>query len=122
MSFQIYLEEIQQALNSALAVDNARLIEFRAEIRSESIGYLAGILQFEDKSELHFREYVDTSEAQPRLTYAYHYQDVNKALRFRYDNAAHRPVLSKPDHKHTVQGIELTSAPTLQNVLDEIRR
>jgi len=52
--------------------------------------------------------------------YAYHFQDVASQLIFRYDNAAHRPTLSQLEHKHTIQGVELTTAPTLQEVLDEI--
>ena len=38
--------------------------------------------------------------------YAYHYQDVDYSLIFRYDNAAHRPARSQPEHKHTPSGIE----------------
>jgi hypothetical protein len=41
-------------------------------------------------------------------------------LIFRYDNAAHKPALSQDEHKHTSQGVELSSAPTLRQVLDEI--
>lgn len=121
MSFQAYLEQIQESLNSVLATDNAILTEFQVEIRSESAGFLAGVLKFEDESELHFREYVDTGQLPSRLMYAYHYQDASNQLKFRYDNAAHRPALSKPDHKHTTQGVQTTRPPTLQEVLDEIR-
>ena len=120
MSFQVYLKQIQESLNSVLAADNARLIEFQAENRSETAGFLAGVLQFDDGSELHFREYVDTGRPQPRLMYAYHYQAADHRLIFRYDNAAHRPALPKPDHKHTSVGVEVISPPTLQEVLDEI--
>ncbi len=121
MSFQAYLEQIQDVLNATLSGGSAHLIEFQADIRSESIGFLAGVLQFDDGSELHFREYVDTVLSQPRLMYAYHYQDADKGLAFRYDNAAHRPALPIPDHKHTTDGVHVTNPPTLQEVLDEIR-
>ena len=94
MSFQIYLEQIQIVLNDTLSIGSAILIEFQAERRSATAGFLAGALQFEDGSQLHFREYVDTSQAQSRLMYAYHFQDAAKPLVFRYDNAAHRPTLS----------------------------
>lgn len=77
-------------------------------------------MRFDNGSELHFREYVDTTQSQPRLMYAYHFQDGDKQLRFRYDNAAHRPALSQAEHKHTANGVDLTPAPTLQQVLDEI--
>lgn len=121
MSFQAYLEQIQDVLNATLSGGSVHLIEFQADIRSESIGFFAGVLQFDDGSKLHFREYVDTSLPQPRLMYAYHYQNADNSLRFRYDNAAHRPALPSPDHKHTTGGIHVTTPPTLQDVLDEIR-
>ncbi len=120
MSFQIYLEQIQIVLNDTLSSGSASLIEFQAERRSATAGFLAGVLQFEDGSQLHFREYVDTGQAQQRLMYAYHFQDAAKQLVFRYDNAAHRPTLSQPEHKRTSHGVQLTTAPTLQEVLDEI--
>ena len=120
MSFQVYLEQIQSVLNDTLSSGSASLIEFQAERRSTTAGFLAGVLQFEDGAQLHFREYVDTSQARPRLMYAYHFPDAAKQLIFRYDNAAHRPTLSQPEHKHTTQGVHLTTPPTLREVLDEI--
>ena len=72
------------------------------------------------RRELHFREFIDTSQPAVQLMYAYHYQDKNKHLVFRYDNAAHKPPLPQPDHKHTVDGIELVATPTLVQMLDEI--
>lgn len=120
MSFQVYLEHIQTILNHALASGNASLIEFRADPQSTHTGYLAGILQFEKGSQLHFREYVDTGQATIRLMYAYHFQNAAKQLIFRYDNATHRPALPQPEHKHTHEGVIPATAPTLQEVLDEI--
>ncbi len=52
--------------------------------------------------------------------YAYHYQDVEHNLIFRYDNAAHKPALPQPEHKHTRLGIEASPVPTLADVLDQI--
>jgi hypothetical protein len=63
---------------------------------------------------------VDTSLPEPRLMYAYHYQDANQTLIFRYDNAAHRPRLPQAEHKHTVEGVAVSPAPTLAQVVDEI--
>lgn len=120
MSFQAYLEDIQDVLNKVVLTGDAGLIEFQAESRSATRGFIAGVLRLDNGSELHFREYIDTTQAQPRLMYAYHFQDGDKQLRFRYDNAAHRPRLTQPEHKHTVAGVEVSAAPTLQQVLDEI--
>ena len=83
-------------------------------------GFISGILAFEDDSELHFREYVDLTQAEPMLTYAYHYQDSNKTLIFRYDNAAHRPLPAQVEHKHTASTVSPAPAPTFTQVIDEI--
>lgn len=120
MSFQKYLEHIQGVLNMVLSSGDAGLIEFHAESRSATAGFIAGVLRFFDESELHFREYVDTDRSPSRVMYAYHFQDGDKQLIFRYDNASHRPALSQPEHKHTPEGVEPSPAPTLQKVLDEI--
>ena len=52
--------------------------------------------------------------------YAYHYQDANARLIFRYDNAAHRPPLTAKEHKHTPANIAVVFPPTLEQVIDEI--
>jgi len=49
-----------------------------------------------------------------------HYQDANKALIFRYDNAAHSPPLPQAEHKHTPSGVEILPMPALAQVVDEI--
>lgn len=120
MSFPAYLNDLQAAVAAHVATGEAQLVQFQADARSLTIGYVSGLLMYGDGSELHFREFIDTRQEQPRLMYAYHYQDAEKALIFRYDNAAHRPVLAQPEHKHTPDGITLHHAPALQDVLDEI--
>ncbi|RIK44688.1 MAG: hypothetical protein DCC55_01605 [Chloroflexi bacterium] len=92
----------------------------RVEQRSTLRGFLAGIIAFEDESELHFREFIDATQAESRLMYAYHYQDAEARLLFRYDNARHRPALPQREHKHTPEGIEVGISPTLAQVIDEI--
>lgn len=120
MSFQTYLDQFQRVLTEVLVNGGATLLEYQADARSLTKGYLSGVLRFNDGSELHFHEYVDTTQLDPRLTYAFHYHDAAKTLIFRYDNAAHRPALPQSWHKHTPDGIEASRAPTLQEVLDEI--
>ena len=77
-------------------------------------------MQFRDGSELIFREFLDVSRADPRLMYAYQYQDAAQNLLFRYDSAVHRPRLSSLEHKHTPAGIEIAVAPTLAELLDSL--
>ncbi|MGA1196800.1 MAG: toxin-antitoxin system TumE family protein [Candidatus Latescibacterota bacterium] len=52
--------------------------------------------------------------------YVYHYQNAENNLVFRYDNAAHKPALQHPHHKHVPTGIEFPSVPTPIDAIDEI--
>lgn len=121
-TFPEYARGIKDVLDAAVAAGEATLVSIQIDQRSWLRGFIAGLLQFNDGSELHFREFVDTSLPEPRLMYAYHCQDANKHLIFRYDNAAHRPSLPRAEHKHTPVGVEVSPAPTLAQVVDEILR
>jgi hypothetical protein len=108
------------SLDTLIDTGETTLTNIQIDQRSALRGFITGILQFEDDSELHFREFIDTSSTPSKLMYAYHYQDKNKTLIFRYDNAVHRPKLPQMDHKHTSTGVKITSAPSLAQVIDEI--
>ncbi|MBE2225005.1 MAG: hypothetical protein IAF02_25925 [Anaerolineae bacterium] len=119
-NFSEYVQSLQDKVNFVVSSGEARLIHLTIESRSSFMGLIAGILQFKDESELHFREFVNVNLAEPRQMYAYHYQDQEKNLVFRYDNAAHRPHLSQPEHKHTPHDIVIGLSPLLVEVIDEI--
>ena len=119
-NFPEYARAIQDVLDAVVATGEANVVSIRKDQRSLLRGFIAGMLQFSDGSELHFREFVDVSSPEPRLMYAYHYQDANKVLIFRYDNATHRPPLPQAEHKHIPAGVEVSPAPTLAQVIDEI--
>lgn len=121
-NFPEYARETQDVLDAMVAAGEATLVNIQIDRRSSLRGFIAGLLQFNDASELHFREFVDTTLPEPRVTYAYHYQDANKDLIFRYDNATHRPLLPQAEHKHTPTGVEVSPVPTLAQVVDEILR
>ena len=57
-------------------------------------------MSFVDGSTLVIREYVDAKYGLEILSYAYHFQDQNNILIFRYDNASHKPMLNFEQHKH----------------------
>ena len=120
INFPEYARGIEEVLNVVVAAGEAALISIRIDQRSLLRGFIGGLLQFNDDSELHLREFVDTSLSEPRLMYAYHYQDMNEALVFRYDNATHRPLLPQAGHKHTPESVQVSPAPTLAQVIDEI--
>lgn len=119
-NFPEYARNLQVAIDELIATGEARLVDLEIDSRSRLRGFIAGVLQFQNDTELHFREFVDISQSDPRLMYAYHYQDDQKKLIFRYDNAPHRPALPQLDHKHTLDKIEPANAPTFGQVLDEI--
>jgi hypothetical protein len=119
-TFPEYARRLADALDTVVATGEAVLVTLQVDQRSAVRGCIAGSVQFEPGSELHFCEFVDVTQAEPRIMYAYHYQDADNTLICRYDNAAHRPAPPQPEHKHTRAGIEAAPAPTLAEVLDQI--
>lgn len=119
-NFPEYAQRIGRVLAPLLVTGEATLVSFQADQRSSLRGFITGVVRFDDRSELHFREFVDASRFAPRLMYAYHYQDSHEALIFRYDNAAHRPQLPQSEHKHTPSHLTISDAPTLAQVIEEI--
>jgi len=86
-------------------------------------GYTRLVARLIDRSQLHIFEYVDSNLR--KILYAYHYQDPEGHLIFRYDNEPHYPELATfPHHKHLpepgrpVESIE----PSTETVLEEIAR
>jgi hypothetical protein len=122
INFPEYARAIQDVLDATVATGEAALVSVQVDPRSSLRGYIAGLLRFNDDSEPHFLEFVDTTLEEPRLMYAYHYQDLEKELIFRYDNAAHRSRLPQVEHKHTLAGAKVSDAPTLALVVNEILR
>ncbi|MFN8485393.1 MAG: DUF6516 family protein [Anaerolineae bacterium] len=118
-SFPDYARDVTNVLNRIVAANLGRLADFQIDQRSMLRGLVAGILFFNDESQLHFREYVDLTLDQHRIMYAYHYQDAASKMVFRYDNAAHRPALAEPEHKHTIAGVVLAAPPPLEDVITE---
>jgi hypothetical protein len=56
-----------------------------------------------------------------KLSYAYHCQDAKDNLIFRYDNAAHKPALPYPCHKHLPNGKTIESmAPEFAHLIEEV--
>lgn len=95
-------------------------------ISEETIANLEGIiegrLRFWDGSMLDFVEVlVARGVILNKIEYAYHFQDKDARLVFRYDSAPHhRQLATFPHHKHTRQGVEAAEPPHLGDVLREI--
>jgi len=94
--------------------------EIKADFRTEKIGIINGVIEFVDESKLFLTEYVDLRYKLDKLTYAYHYQDRNGHLIFRYDNASHKPRHPYKDHKHTRSEVISCHIPEVGEVLEEI--
>jgi hypothetical protein len=61
-SFPEYAREIENVLNAAASAGEAALVSVRIDQRSALRGFIAGLLLFNDASELNFREFVDTTQ------------------------------------------------------------
>lgn len=118
--FHEYVRIITSLLNALTTSGRIARVSLETDARSKVRGLIVGTLLFEDDSELHFREFIDLTLPEPKVMYVYHYQDASNKLIFRYDNATHRPALSQPAHKHTVDGVSISGIPSLEQVLDEI--
>lgn len=116
--YQAYLAEV---IDRYARTDLIVASELNADARTPKIGVIKGTITFVDGSRLFFNEYVDARYRLEKLTYAYHCQDAEGVLIFRYDNAAHKPPLSFPCHKHLPDSsIIESSAPEFSSLIDEV--
>ena len=66
-SFPEYARGIERVLDAVIAAGEATLISIQVDQRSAQRGFISGQLHFSNSSELHFREFVDTTQSEPRL-------------------------------------------------------
>lgn len=126
MRLKAYLSGLYDTCRSRRYSEIERL-EIR-EIVPNRKARIEGRLRFWNGSLLEFIEVLEEHGLiLAKMDYAYHYQDGDKNLVFRYDNAPHHPeVTTHPHHKHLrrvalqVETIEPSSAPQLWDVLREI--
>lgn len=118
-SFTEHSQSVSVLLQIPVGLGVAQLVHLEIDQKSPLRGYLSAILRFSDDSELHIREFFDGTQNEPRVMYAYHCQDAGTNLRFRYDNALHRPPVGQSEHKHTATGVIPAPVPSLQEVIDE---
>ena len=102
------IEKLPCVLSDKVVIDN----------RGDVVLFLKGEIIFTDQSEFHFKEYFIAVPEFEKLAYSYHYQDKEKNMIFRYDNAEHHQgVDTFPHHKHVDNRIISSSEMTLTNVL-----
>lgn len=107
-----------------LEIENLRVRTVRPNLSAS----VTGRLRFWDGSLLEFVEALAQRGALvEKMDYAYHFQDADDRLVFRYDNSPHHPEISThPHHKHTGttagqdERLEEAFPPHLGDVLREI--
>ena len=121
MSLSDYLASIRQAIERLDIYGFADSIESHNELRAGKQLIFKAEVNLVDGSKLIVREYIDAKYGIEKLTYAYHYQDKDGNLIFRYDNASHKPALNFKEHKHVSDdGIIAAPAPDVSEVIEEI--
>ena len=116
-----HLSQIEAIVAKYTQASFVQRINLSVERRSGDQAYLSGSFFFVDGSSLHFREFLTTFDYMViKRKYAYHYQDSEGQLIFRYDNATHRPTLGFIEHKHDQEGIIPAQSPDLDTVIEEI--
>ena len=120
MSINEYLASIRRALERLDGYGFAESIVFHEEIRAGKQAIIKAEIVLIDSSCLIIREYIGSKYGIEKLSYAYQYQDREGNLIFRYDNAAHKPKLETPEHRHTPEGIDLLLPPDMAELVDEV--
>ena len=115
-----YLSVLTRAIDEYSKTGLIISSEVKIDFRTEKIGLIKGTIVFLNESKLFFTEYLDLRYKIEKLTYSFHYQDKNGNLKFRYDNASHKPPRGFKDHKHVDGDILQSKIPKLRDVLEEI--
>jgi hypothetical protein len=120
MLLKDYLAEIYKTIDEFTQTGLILSSDVITDFRTEKIGFIKGSVSFIDGSILFFKEYLDVRYRLIKPTYSFHYQDPSSLLRFRYDNALHKPDPGFHDHKHTTHGLSPSTVPDLRKILEEI--
>jgi hypothetical protein len=114
-----YFQSLLDLLVSLPFVESS---DVNLEKRGELVGFIRGEVGFSNNSILFFRELIDLRLPLQKVMYAYHYQNIDGVLVFRYDNSAHHKTVSTfPFHKHLPGGnVTSSDIPSFEHVLREI--
>lgn len=111
-----YFEFLKKVATKNPSVKNLRLIR---EFIGVNRGFIRFVAKLRDDSELHVFEYVDSSLH--RIDYSYHWQNKEKILITRWDNAPHHPeIKTSPHHVHEGDDIKPSDEPTFVEILKKI--
>ena len=121
MLLRKYFIYVREAIEKIDKYGFAESVDIREEKRAGKQGIVKIQVVLVDGSSLSIKEYVDAKYKIEKASYAYHYQNRDGGLIFRYDNAAHKPDLGFKEHKHTFSGeIIKAGLPDLADLVDEV--
>lgn len=102
-------------LRSCKIIKDYEIIDFK---KGRDFYFLKAKATLNDNSGLYIREFVSEHE----YLYSYHWQNENRSIILRWDNAPHhKHIRTFPHHKHTPE-IEDSEELTLEEVLKVIER
>ncbi len=121
MSISEYIAILRREIEKLDTFKFAESIDFRDELRAGKQAIIKVEVSLVDGSTLVIREYVDTKYGIEKLSYAYHFQDKNNIVIFRYDNASHNSTLEFKQHKHIGQKDIIEARPlNIIELLEEV--
>ncbi len=121
MSLRDYLERFRRGIETLENYGYTESIEIKEEIRPNKQAAVNAKIVLINGLVLYIAEYIDARYGIDKISYGYQYQDREKRLIFRYDNAAHKPKLKPETHKHKADGtIEDAILPDIFDIIDEV--
>ncbi|NJL09802.1 MAG: hypothetical protein HC908_05225 [Calothrix sp. SM1_7_51] len=123
MLIEFYFQSVSNLIET---YENVQFLNLNSEKRGMHEDFIRGIINFQDNSILHLREFVYVEITIDRKMYSYQYMDAENNLIFRYDNTEHHRKLNLtnfPHHKHDGREdyVVSSNAPFLADILDEIQ-
>lgn len=111
-----YFEFLKKIVTKNPSVKHLRIVR---EFIGVDRGFIRFVVELIDDSELHVFEYVDSDLH--RIDYSYHWQNKEKILIIRWDNASHHPEIETfPHHIHDGNEIKPSDVPTFVEILKKI--
>ena len=101
MSLIEYVSQITATISEFTETGLITFSDLATDFRTEKIGLIKSEIAFIDGSKLFFKEYIDLRYGVDKEAYSYHYQNQDCTMKFRYDNASHKPALDFSEHKHS---------------------
>jgi len=104
-----------------VASQHPDVVKFRLirEIIGVNKGFIRFALDLRDGTKLHIFEYVDFNLH--KIDYSYHWQNKDKMLIERWDNAPHhKEIETFPHHMHNGENIMPSDEPTFVEILSKI--